>query len=574
MSKTKPSKKADRREAKALARAAEEAAVKRPSAKALSEEVATASMTGVRQAWSTESMVDGLTPDKLAAILRSANQGDMDALLTLAEEMEERDPHYASVLSTRKLAVVGLEQQLTWAPGDDDDPRAAKILEACAKLIEEPAFEGLKWHALDALAKPYAAVEVDWLTTTALWRPQGYEWRDQRWFQFDRVTGRELRLKETGEPDGLPLDPWKFLVMLSPRKSGLPARGGLARLVAFSFVCKLYGHKDWMAYAEIFGIPLRLGRYGAGASVDDVEVLKRAVFGLGSDAAAVIPDSMKIEFPNLAGAGGAELFMTLVNWIDSQVSKAVLGQTGTTDMQKGGGFAQATVLNEVRGDLLKADAKWLAAAITGCVLKFFVAFNFGADAPVPKLNLVVEENEDVQVLSTALGILIPLGLKVDQDQVRKKLKLGPPPKDAELLTPPARTTPSDKIGHNGGLPIDPEPEVPDENAQARDTRVAARAQVDAIFGAARARHIEADDRLAEIQAAALDGWERVWGGEAAAVVALVQSAESFEDFTAGLLAMAQDLASPAAARSLANAMFQAAVIGQAQVRSAEQPGGV
>lgn len=526
----------------------------RPPIEELTNEVASPSLTGVRQAWSTDSMVAGLTPDRLSAIIRAADQGDLTALLTLAEEMEEREPHYGSVLRTRKLAVAGLERQLSWAEGDEDHPQADEIHKACAKLIKSPAFEALIWNGLDAIAKPYVAIETRWDPSAVAWTPAEYLHRDQRWFQFDRETGRELRLKETGEPDGLPLDPWKFTVLFSSLKSGLPARGGLVRLVAFSFVCKLYGVKDWMAYAEIFGIPTRIGKYGAGARPEDVEVLKRAVFNLGSDSAAVIPDIMKIEFPSLGASGGAEIFKTLVEWIDAQVSKAVLGQTGTTDMSGGGlGSNQAGVHDEVRTDLKKADAKWLGAGLTAGPLTWYVRFNYGPTAPVPNLDLVVEEPEDIKALSEALGILVPLGLDVGQAEVRRKLKVQEPAEGAAILKPraPAPTAPTDE----------PAP------ALTRDQRTAsARAQVDQIFAEARARRAEGEAQLSEIQLAALDGWEKSFGEDVAAVMALAKRVDNFDDFNAGLLAMASDLASPVSARALANAMFQAAVVGQAQAR--------
>lgn len=516
--------------------------------KMLTEEVARPGLTSVRQAWSTASAVSGLTPDRLAAILRQADQGDMDALLTLAEEMEERDPHYGSVLATRKLAVLGLDRRVAWASGQEDHPLAEEIQEACQGLIEAPEFDDLLEHLLDALGKPYAAPEILW-DTTSQWRPRAYEHRDPRWFQFDRETGRELRLKESGHADGMPLPPFKFAVHTFGRKSGLPARLGLARLVAFSFVCKLYGLKDWMAYAEIFGIPLRLGKYDAAAKPEDVEVLKRAVFNLGSDAAAVIPQAMTIEFPTASGGvGNADLFERLVTFVDNQISKAVLGQTGTTDMQKGGGYAQASVLNEVRGDLLKADARSLGKTTTRAVLEPFVAFNWGPDAPVPRVELVVEEPEDVKVLGEALERLVPLGLKVGQAEVRKKLRLSEPAADDELLTPPAQAA--------APAPIAPgakDPAIPRDPA-GRDTQPA--------LARERVPGANPDDQvLDELTLAALDGWAPAFGREAAAVMKVVAEAASFEEVTAGLQALASDLASPLAARSLARAMFEAAVIG-------------
>jgi phage gp29-like protein len=526
--------------------------------KLLAEEVAKPGLTGVRQAWSAETATAGLTPDRLAAIVRQADHGDMDAFLTLAEEMEERDPHYGAVLQTRKLAVIGLDRKLTWSKKDEDDPRADAIMEACEDLISEPAFEELLFHQLDALAKGYAVSEIGWDTSSA-WRPARYLERDPRWFRWDRETGRELRLKDPAAPDGLPLAPAKFVVHRAGRKSGLPARGGLARLVAFSFVCKLYGLKDWMSYAEIFGIPLRLGRFDGSASPADVDILKLAVFGLGSDAAAVIPKSMEIEFPDLGQAtGGAELFAVLVQFLDNQVSKAVLGQSGTTDMQSGGGYAQATVLDEVRGDLTKADGRALAATVTRDALTPFVRFNHGADAPVPGLELVVDEPEDMEALSTALERLVPLGLRVGQSEIRKKLKLSEPASDDELLIPPAAATPEAAAG-----PADPaEPEEDEEEPEAPppdERRALARVggQADAL---ARRQAIEGE--LDEIVLQGLDGWERTWGAEAQAVVAAIREAGSFEVALTRLDALARDLSAPGPARSLARAMFLAAATGE------------
>jgi phage gp29-like protein len=516
----------------------------------LTQEIASATLTGVRQAWDTASAVAGLTPARLDAILRKANQGDLDSFLTLAEEMEERDPHYGSVLQTRKLAVMGLERKLTWAPGKEQDPRAEEILEACQELIGEPHFEDLVFHLLDAIAKGYAAPEIVWETTSTRWRPHRYEQRDPRWFTFDRETGCELRLKDPSAADGIELPPSKFVIHMAMRKSGLAARGGLARLVAFSFVCKLYGLKDWMAYAEIFGIPLRLGKYDAAARPEDVEVLKRAVFGLGSDAAAVIPAAMTIEFPNPnSGGTGADIFERLVTWCDNQVSKAVLGQTGTTDMQKGGGYAQSSVLNEVRGDLTRADARGIGATITSDLLAPFVLFNWGPDAPVPSCELVVEDPEDTTALSTALGVLVPLGLRVGQDEIRKKLGLSEPPDDAEVLQPAQRSAePPPAVDKPArGLTLDRR-----QGAQAAP-RTSGRGAV-------------VDDELDEIQAVELDGWQKTFGPEAGAVMDLVRNATSFDQVQAGLEAMAKDLAAPPAARSLARAMFQAAVLGDGQVQ--------
>ena len=87
-----------------------------------------------------------LSTSNLLAWIRAANQGDHDAYLLLAEEMEERDPHYASVLSTRKRALLGLERKVESA----SDKRAdKKLADAVRALIATPAFAALLPALLD-----------------------------------------------------------------------------------------------------------------------------------------------------------------------------------------------------------------------------------------------------------------------------------------------------------------------------------------------------------------------------------------------------------------------------------------
>ena len=66
----------------------------------LREEEAGPTVCGVRQVLSGHP-AQGLTPVRLARLLRAAEDGDPMAYLELAEEMEEKDLHYRSVLATR-----------------------------------------------------------------------------------------------------------------------------------------------------------------------------------------------------------------------------------------------------------------------------------------------------------------------------------------------------------------------------------------------------------------------------------------------------------------------------------------
>lgn len=258
----------------------------------LTEEIAAPGPVGVRQPWHP-SAADNLTPGRLAQILNSAARGHARDYLTLAEEMEERDMHYASVLGTRKLALVGLDVRVESVTDAADDVRRA---DAVRTLVASAEFGELVAHLVDALGKGYAVSEILWDRSGREWMPTFAE-RDPRFFTWDQETGRELRLLDESDPArGIALPPYKFIVHTPKIRSGLPVRGGLARLAAVAYMCKAWTWRDWMAFADIYGLPMRVGTYGPGASPADISKLMAAVANLGSDAAAVMPESTKISF--------------------------------------------------------------------------------------------------------------------------------------------------------------------------------------------------------------------------------------------------------------------------------------
>ena len=90
----------------------------------LRSEVAAATIGGVRSPI-TGYPGTALDPERLAGILRAADQGDAIQYLELAETVEERDPHYASVLGVRKRKVSSVVPTVTPASDDAKDVKIA-----------------------------------------------------------------------------------------------------------------------------------------------------------------------------------------------------------------------------------------------------------------------------------------------------------------------------------------------------------------------------------------------------------------------------------------------------------------
>lgn len=164
----------------------------------LVEEVAAPTVTGVRQILSGHP-AQNLSPRRLAALLLAAEQGDAVAYLELAEEMEEKDLHYRSVLSTRKLQVSGLPVTVEAASDAAEDVKAADLVR---DFLSTGVLANAMQDILDAVGKGFSACEILWDTEGKAWYPTSILWRDPRWFEFDRLDGVTLRLKgENGLPE-------------------------------------------------------------------------------------------------------------------------------------------------------------------------------------------------------------------------------------------------------------------------------------------------------------------------------------------------------------------------------------
>ena len=503
----------------------------------LSSELAAPTLAGARVVW-RDSLAAGLTPERLAQILQSADQGEIADFLAVAEEMEERDAHYRCEIGKRRMAVSGLHMAVESATDAAEDVALADEIRA---LVADPVFDDLVKGLLDALGKGFAVCEIIWRRGET-WRPVSYLWRDPRFFKFDKETGSQLRLlTDANSSEGEELPPYKFVAHRPHIKSGLALRGGLARVACWSFLCKAFAIKDWMAFGEVFGMPLRLGKYDAGASREEIAILRKAVADLASDAAAVMPDSMKIELVEAQKAGGGEeIYERLANWLDTQVSRAILGQSATTSGtpgKLGADKAQSDVREDIRDD----DARALAATINRDLVKVYIDINHGPRDQYPRLVIRQVDREDLQALVAALEKLVPLGLKVSMSEVRDKLGLADPGDD-EVLQAAGSSAPIGGLGlnraidgirppNNGGL-SHPTPYTPDQQAL---------------------------ERLADQSLAGIDTSQA-----AAAITQAVLSAENFDDMKEALLRIYPGLDMGTLAAMAERCFFAAQMFGREQ----------
>ncbi|RWC58910.1 DUF935 domain-containing protein [Mesorhizobium sp.] len=421
---------------------------------ALKVEQASQTVAGIRRNGAMHPAA-GLTPGRLANILRSSIDSDPEQYLALAEDMEERDLHYAGVLGVRKRQVSGLEISVVAAGEDKVSVAAADLVR---EIIARDGFEDELFDILDAVGKGFSCTEILWDTSEGQWRPKRLAWRDPRWFTFDQADGETPLLKAGGS--NVPLNSYQWIYHSAKVKSGLPIRGGLARAAAWSFLFKSYTVKDWAIFCEAYGQPLRLGKYDAGASDVDKDILLKAVGNIGVDYAAIIPQSMAIDIVGATLSGNHEHYEKRADWLDRQVSKVVLGQTATTDAIAGG-HAVGKTHDKVREDIEAADARQEAATLNRDLVRPAVDLNFGPQQKYPKLLIGRPDEVDVEKFMGNVKTFVSMGGKVGAAFVADKIGVPEPGKDEELLVAPKAEAPVDPVAN----PPPPQPLKPGETRQ-------------------------------------------------------------------------------------------------------------
>lgn len=406
----------------------------------------------------------GWTPSRLAGAITAALQSlDTAALFSLFREMERKDANYRSVKETRVNQVCQLPDVLTPVSTRLRDRKVAEWMEQFIKL---DAFQDAKAALMEAVFDGAAMGENIWGTNADGVTLEDFQPIEGRHMVFSKADGRTVFLAPTthgGQP--VPVGAPKVAIMYA-KKGGVAIGGGLGLVALWAFVLKWLAKRDWASLSAVYGKPSKIGKYKPGSDPREIAKLRSALAQLGSDAAALIPDTMVIEFEQAATVtGSAEVYERFIRYLDEQVAKLVLGAsltTGTSNTGSGGSQALGRVHNELRYDIMRADAKLLARALRLYVLKPAVEMQFGEGTPVPLYELQVEEPEDLESVATVAEKGQKMGLTLSKKALAKRLglPLADPDDPDDVLVPIA-------------APADPASDEEDEPAQRTSANSAA-----------------------------------------------------------------------------------------------------
>jgi len=332
--------------------------------------------------------------------------------LKLYDEVE-RDPHAGSVLQDRSLALVGKDWEII--PGTSaraagrpaSTTKEEQIADFVTEALQDTNFDQARQELLKAVLYGYYAAEVMWQYVDGSIRIEKIRGKHPRRFSF--TAARELRLlTPTNMIEGEQVPDRKFIVF-TYGDSDNPYGKGLGQKLWWPVWFKKNGIKFWLIFMEKFGMPTTVGKYPPNTDPAQQQALLDAIDAIHSETGVKIPNDMAIELleAQRRSQGDYEKFC---EYMDRQISKAVVGQTATTEGTPGklGGEKERA---EVRQDIIEADADLLDACLSQSLIKWLVDYNFPGVADYPRFKThagakpdLRERSEIDERLSSKIGV--------------------------------------------------------------------------------------------------------------------------------------------------------------------------
>jgi phage gp29-like protein len=386
-----------------------------------------------------------LTPDRLWAALRTAELGAPAQQCDAFEDLLEVDGHARGQYLQRMRAVAN--RRLVLAPGGDQ-PASAEAAELLSEALTTTNVEDAIWHMMDAIFFGYSGTEIAWRYSRELDLvvPGWFILAEHRRFRFDDRNRPHL-LTETNTYPGDELAAGRWI--WAQQRARIAQRAGLMRTACWWSLFKRMQVRDWMVFAEKFGIPFVLGQYEERASPETRRALLAAIEMIGTEGQAILSDATKVAIESaMRGGDVGSLHPKIAEFCNAEISKVLVGATLTTETGGPGSFALGKV-HQTRSDALSySDAFWIERLFQRAVCEPFVRFNPRlAGARAPELYIHVQPEMDPLTEQQVAAGLQAMGLKLSAEQLYRRFGYRRPATPDDELKPPAPDIPpGGKVG--------------------------------------------------------------------------------------------------------------------------------
>lgn len=348
----------------------------------------------------------GIGLDDYMTAIRNAENVDFTQRVKLYDIYSESlmDPHLFSVVQKRKSGVLGRKIEFRRNGVADDKVNVQ---------ISSPWFLRFLEDALDAQYWGFTLVQ--------------FYINEKGWIDYYLVPRKHIDpvlniiKKRQSDVTGESFDEYADLLMIR----GKEPLGILARTAPY-VIYKRGTIGDWVQLAEIFGRPIRKYIYDA-ADPEARNATLEAASSQGGASVFLCPDGTKLEFVEPGNlSGSSKMYSSLTDRYNAEMSKAVLGNTLTTEASETGTQALGTVHNKVEQELVEQDALGILNLLNYDMTDQFAAL--GVNTTGGEFVYVEEADlEQVKVKAELLEKAVNVfNLPLDDDYLYEQLNIERP----------------------------------------------------------------------------------------------------------------------------------------------------
>lgn len=295
------------------------------------------------------------------------------------------DSHVTSCVQTRESGVKGYAYEV--------QSKDKAIVEFCNSVLKQIDISQFISNILDAIFWGYNVFEVTWwydfINDTDSIVPNRVMPKPIDWFIFDH--NNICRFVSNENTEGKILPPKKFIIVQHNANYLNPYGDPILSKCLWPVVFKKTDITFWLKFVEKFGMPHFVGKTDALEGSEEYEQFLEQLDKLVAEASAVISKDDDITAINGATSVNANLYKDLAEFCNTEISKAILSQTLTTEINGIGTYAAGKVHYDVLGSVIDADKKLVEKAVNQ-LLGWAVELNFpNAEAP----NFIMFPKEDV-----------------------------------------------------------------------------------------------------------------------------------------------------------------------------------
>lgn len=296
------------------------------------------------------------------------------------------DSHLESVWSVRCSAASGAEWFMAAGADGKREQEAADAFSEQLSALDVPL---IIEEMMNAVAYGYSPLEVLWELDGVRWGIGGIVGKPPQWFEFDQDNRLVFRTGAVGIEE-IPEN--RFLLVRHRPSYANPYGDKVFSKCFWPVTFKKNGFRWWTVFVEKYGGAFMYGKYPNNAGEEYKAELLGALEKMVADAVAIAPEGADITIEALANKGSvSSVHAEYIAMANSEISKAVLGQTLTTEIGDKGSYAASKTHNMVREDLAAADRRRIAAAFNR-LASVFTFYNFGSEVTPPVFSFVKDED--------------------------------------------------------------------------------------------------------------------------------------------------------------------------------------